>query len=42
MDHVFMTISGAEIEALKGMQETISNNDISIFIRAILLNEKSG
>jgi len=42
INHVFMTISGAELEALGGMQETIKNNDLTIYIRAILINEKTG
>jgi FkbM family methyltransferase len=40
VNHIFMTISGAEIEALEGMKETIANNnDLTLYMRCTLLNE---
>ena len=43
INHVFMSISGSEIEALGGMNKIIeTNSDLSLYIRAILLNENTG
>lgn len=40
VDHVHMTISGAEIEAIQGMTETLRIPGIRLFIRAILCHEE--
>lgn len=40
VDHVHMTISGAEIEAIEGMTETLRNPGVRLFVRAILCHEE--
>lgn len=40
VDHVHMTVSGAEIEALQGMTETLQTPGIRLFVRAILCHEE--
>lgn len=39
VDHVHFTISGAEIEAIEGMAETLQRGPVRLFVRAILLHE---
>jgi len=41
VDHVFMTISGAELEAIEGMKRTIEINNLSIYVRSTLLNSNT-